>query len=85
MSKLTEHKLRRFQAQILFTFLIVCLLGVVSYGQSQAKAIEQIAFKKLIFSEILSQYPGGHTAEVLHIRCFQRLLPDSANFICDIR
>lgn len=39
MSKLTKHKLRRFQAQILFTFLIVCLLGVVSSGQSQVKTV----------------------------------------------
>ncbi|MCA1623066.1 MAG: aminopeptidase P family protein [Acidobacteria bacterium] len=39
MSKLTKHKQRQIQYQILLTFLIVCLLNLTLSGQPQVKTI----------------------------------------------
>ena len=40
MSKLTKHKSSHFQAQMLLTFLIICLLNIVSVGQLKVKRID---------------------------------------------
>ena len=40
MSKLTKHKLSHLQAQMLLTFLIICLLNIVSVGQLKVKRID---------------------------------------------
>lgn len=40
MSKSTKHTLRYFQAQILLTFVIICLLNLVTFGQSKNKTTD---------------------------------------------